>query len=152
MHFSFSPSSLPIGCCRRNAEKPVKHTSSTLGALIGEGLRLAAGYLPATSRRPRCPRARPWLLKQREDGVCATTTCATVITSTVGGLTPTMGLVVQLLAAVGGSVATPPGTHVHEQGSCPSQRSLLGYVPPQHRRRHARLASTSYSSAGFNPY
>lgn len=88
VHISFCPSSLLIGCCCRNAEKPVKYTSSALGCLIGEGLWLAAGHLPATSTRPRCPRAPPWLLKQREKGVCATTTCATVITSTVGGLHP----------------------------------------------------------------
>lgn len=43
--------------------------------------------------------------------MCATTTCAPAITATVGGLTPTMGLVVQLLAAVSGLFATPPVTH-----------------------------------------
>lgn len=156
LHFSCCPLSLLIGCCCR---KPVKYTSSTLGCLIGEGLWLAAGYLPATSTRPRCPRAQPWLLKQREKGVCATSTCATVITSTVGGLTPALVFVVQLLAAVEGFVGTPPVTHIKSKEAIGFKLvllrswwySLLGYVQPEHQRSHVLLLSTSHIWTGLDP-
>lgn len=130
-HFSFCPTSLLIGCRCRNTEKPVKHTSSTFGWLIGEGLRLAAGYLPATSARPCCPRAQLWLLKQQEDGACVSTTCATV-----GGLMPRTVLAVLLLAAVEGLAAIPPVTHIRSKEVIHFQLALvcsLDYVLPEHQ-------------------